>query len=133
VGFTVKPVPVPVVDAPPGADEMPAEPVFGEPTGGFVPTPGALPIAAPAPAPCAKAAAVVPIRDTAMSAERCSLCRITDLQFDRLDTNAGGIAPFPKAPRERDHNGVSRRDNWALAESGSRRQHRETITLPGLA
>jgi hypothetical protein len=74
-------MPVVVVDGPPGAEVMPAEPGFGAPTGGFVPTPGALPIVAPAPGPCAKADAVAPIRVIAMNAQRCSLCRMTDLQF----------------------------------------------------
>jgi len=64
------PMPVVVVDEPPGADEMPAEPGFGAPTGGTVPVPGAVPIAAPAPAPCANADTGAPISDIAMSAVR---------------------------------------------------------------
>src|SRR5688572_4459536 len=74
------PLPVVVVDDPPGAGEMPAEPGFCVPTGGTVPVPGAVPTpAAPAPAPCARASLVVcpiaPIRDIATSAVSCSLCR----------------------------------------------------------
>jgi hypothetical protein len=77
------PIPLVVVDGPPGAVVMPAEPGFGAPTGGFVPTPGALPIAAPVPAPCANADALAPIRDVAMSAERYSLSRMWVSDFER--------------------------------------------------
>jgi hypothetical protein len=72
-------MPVVVVDDPLGAEVMPAEPVFGVPTGGTVPVPGAVPI--PIPAPCAKATAGVPIRVIAISADKYGRCRMTDLRF----------------------------------------------------
>jgi hypothetical protein len=62
-------VPMPVV----------VEPVFGVPTGGTVPVPGVVPI--PIPAPCAKAAAGVPIKVIATSADKYGWCRMMDLQF----------------------------------------------------
>src|ERR1700754_1863116 len=81
------PMPVVVVEEPPGADVMPAEPGFAgaAPTGGAPPTPGAVHICTPpagaAVAPCASMDEVAPIRDIATSAERCSLCRIVELRF----------------------------------------------------
>jgi hypothetical protein len=80
-------MPVVVVDEPPGAELMPAEPGFGgaagfggAPTGGFVPTPGAFPVAAPAPAPCASTDAGAPISEIATSAERYVLFSMMELQ-----------------------------------------------------
>src|SRR4051794_37510926 len=69
------PMPVVVVEEPPGADEMPAEPGLASalPIGGAPPTPGAVPICTPAAAAlCANMEVAAPIRDIATSAERCS-------------------------------------------------------------
>jgi hypothetical protein len=79
--LTPGPVPVVVVEAPPGAALMPAAAgLAGAPTGGLVPTPGAVPVWAAAPAPCANAGAPLPIMAIAMNVERCSFCRMEGLQ-----------------------------------------------------
>lgn len=67
-------VPVAVVDGPPGADEMPADPGLVVPTGGTPPIPGATWVcAAPAAPLCAKAAGIAPSNDKLTAAAKCSL------------------------------------------------------------
>src|ERR1700756_25284 len=68
-GPAVVPMPVVVVDDPPGAETMPVEPVFW---GGTVP--GEVAIAAPF--PWANAEALAPMREIATSAESCGLRRM---------------------------------------------------------
>jgi hypothetical protein len=68
-----------IVDGPPGADEMPADPglVVVVPTGGTPPMPGATPPApAAAPAFCANAEEAAVTRNIVSKAERCNLCRM---------------------------------------------------------
>src|SRR6266404_1171761 len=92
-------MPVVVVEAPPGAEMMPAAAgLAGAPTGGLVPTPGAVPVWAPAPAPCANAGAPLPITAIAMSAERCSLCRMVVLQCWSPRPQRGRIPAVPENP-----------------------------------
>jgi hypothetical protein len=94
------PMPVVVVDAPPGA----AVTVFGVPTGGTVPVPGVVPI--PIPAPCAKATAGVPIRVIAISADKYGRCRMTELRFECHSDNGLRTLSFRRHTASRDHIGV---------------------------
>jgi peptidoglycan/LPS O-acetylase OafA/YrhL len=101
-------VPVVVVDEPPGADEMPADPGLagGVPTGGTPAMPGAmLPCAAPAAlVPWADAPDAADSRNIEIKAERYNLCRMGRLQFwSCVPSNVKGIAPFLPAARGRDH------------------------------
>jgi hypothetical protein len=88
----VPPVPIPVVvlDCPPGADEMPADPGLAGVAGLLTPDdvpPWAPPVPALPPGACAKAAEDAVINDIAMTADRCNLSRMITLRIACGRTN----------------------------------------------
>jgi hypothetical protein len=94
LGVVNVPVPIPVVvlDCPPGADEMPADPGLAGAAGGALPTPDDAPPCAPVvpvlpPGACAKAADDAVTNDIAMTADRCNLCRMITLRIACGRTN----------------------------------------------
>jgi hypothetical protein len=87
------PVPVVVVDVPPGAAKMPADPGF------VVVEPAVDEPCAPVATPAfyGNAEDVTETRAIATAAERCNLCRMRDIRFESRDVNAPGIPSFPEA------------------------------------
>jgi hypothetical protein len=96
------PMPVVVVDAPPGAELMPAAAgLAGAPTGGLVPTPGVEPVWGAAPAPCALRQGRRAGADHGYRDERGKMQFVShggSSNVGRHDLDVAGFPPFLKTP-----------------------------------